>query len=752
MLVIGCRHEPVEEISGSLNEASSVILPEVVRLDTLVYSNPQISNNQVRFDLLAPTQPLPSGTVFYYPGRCPITGRVDETNQTSDRVVLTIESVSLFDLFQYCVLSDTIMDRNPVNESWQAGVISDGDSVYIDSLSLVSDNGSFGSLSAYIQSGTISLNDMFRFFLSTGLSDTGSHLLNRISGRLSFNSFFRANVVAGTDEAVSGKDSVWVGTRVYGPVYIQDLPVFFYHNIWAGIELTTEREGTYQINAALSVNGSARFHYESWAGWANSTGVTSWEGNLDSVSGPVYAGYVYRFFITSSWVPVICGSSLSRFEYSLNALVQRDFDLTSYVETHTTFSSAGMAGDYALLKDELPAFQSAETRELSRESRSGALANLPPTASFGVSPAAGYTDTNFKFDASASTDLEDLTEQLQVRWDFNGDNHYDTEYSYDKVIFHQYAFPGSYDVVLEVTDRNGLTDYATTNVRVELSASAPIAFFTINPETGRTNNYFVFDASGSYDSEDPINALKVRWDFENDGLWNTAFSVNKAAVHYYTDAGTYVIKMEIIDTDGLTGSTTKKLVVLPANVKPTAHYTVIPENGTTETIFSFDAGSSSDPEDAVDDLLVRWDWENDGVWDTEYRQEKTIRRRFVTAGEYQVVLEVEDTEGFASTYSSIITVTDPNTPPTADFVIQPASGTVDTTFVFDASLSTDHEDAVDSLEVRWDWDNDDVYDTDFTTDKVIHKKFSQTGTFIIKVQVRDSGGLTDTKARLLVIN
>lgn len=338
-----------------------------------------------------------------------------------------------------------------------------------------------------------------------------------------------------------------------------------------------------------------------------------------------------------------------------------------------------------------------------------------------------------------------------MRWDFDGDNHYDTEFTTSKTIYRVFPVPGIYQVVLEVRDEGGLTSRSTQSLTVELTHSAPTAFFTVTPESGRTTSFFTFDATGSWDADDPAELLKVRWDFDGDGIWDTQFNTNKFAVWIYPEAGEYVAKLEVKDTEGLTGSTSKMILVSPANIKPTAFFTVTPESGTVETIFQFDASGSSDPEDSIDQLQVRWDWNNDGVWDIGYRYEKTITKAFEVAGEYRVVLEVTDTEGFANTYSRVITVSNPNTPPTADFTITPPVGTTDTQFQFDASISRDLEDSLEELEVRWDWDNDDVWDTDFTTLKTASYSFTQPGSYIIKLQVKDSGGLTSQKARLVIV-
>ena len=47
-------------------------------------------------------------------------------------------------------------------------------------------------------------------------------------------------------------------------------------------------------------------------------------------------------------------------------------------------------------------------------------------------------------------------------------------------------------------------------------------------------------------------------------------------------------------------------------------------------IFNFDASAVSDGEDAAGALQVRWDFEDDGVWDTSYSTTKTAFNDFAT--------------------------------------------------------------------------------------------------------------------------
>ena len=70
------------------------------------------------------------------------------------------------------------------------------------------------------------------------------------------------------------------------------------------------------------------------------------------------------------------------------------------------------------------------------------------------------------------------------------------------------------------------------------------------------------------------------------------------------------------------------------NTAPTAGFTVNPSVGEIETVFSFDASISSDAEQAAEELEVRWDWENDGSYDTDYSTTKTADHQYNTGGLY----------------------------------------------------------------------------------------------------------------------
>jgi hypothetical protein len=82
------------------------------------------------------------------------------------------------------------------------------------------------------------------------------------------------------------------------------------------------------------------------------------------------------------------------------------------------------------------------------------------------------------------------------------------------------------------------------------------------------------------------------------------------------------------------------------------------------------------------------------------------------------------------------------TPPTAVLEIFPYAGDTTTIFTFDASKSTDAEDVKEKLTVRWDWNNDGTWDTNFQSQLKTAHSFTQTGINHIRMELSDEGGLT----------
>ncbi len=188
--------------------------------------------------------------------------------------------------------------------------------------------------------------------------------------------------------------------------------------------------------------------------------------------------------------------------------------------------------------------------------------NQKPTATFVVSPYSGSTSTVFSFDARESTDDITPSKQLKVRWDFQNDGVWDSEWDTAKVMTHIYSQEGYYTVGMEVKDSYGATGWTSRNLIVEAgNGLAPTATFTVSPSSGPVGTVFTFDASGVSDPQESADQLKVRWDFDGSGTWETDFSTTKITTHQFNTEGTYNVTMQVMNTKGLTDQTFKSVVV-----------------------------------------------------------------------------------------------------------------------------------------------------------------------------------------------
>ena len=124
--------------------------------------------------------------------------------------------------------------------------------------------------------------------------------------------------------------------------------------------------------------------------------------------------------------------------------------------------------------------------------------------------------------------------------------------------------PGNYIVKAEALEDGGGKGADSINIIIE--QHSPFASFSVDPPAGIIGTVIYFDASTSSDIEDSHEYLQVRWDWENDGTWDTGFSSTKTASNQYTIAGSFTIKMEVIDSYGATSDTTHIITIVDETV------------------------------------------------------------------------------------------------------------------------------------------------------------------------------------------
>jgi len=80
---------------------------------------------------------------------------------------------------------------------------------------------------------------------------------------------------------------------------------------------------------------------------------------------------------------------------------------------------------------------------------------------------------------------------------------------------------------------------------------APRASFTVTPRGSQPGALLVFDASESFDPGAPTGALEYRWDWENDGAWDTTWSTVDVIGHGFAEAGAHEVTLQVRDRSGM---------------------------------------------------------------------------------------------------------------------------------------------------------------------------------------------------------
>lgn len=383
---------------------------------------------------------------------------------------------------------------------------------------------------------------------------------------------------------------------------------------------------------------------------------------------------------------------------------------------------------------------------------------------FNVSPWDGDTNTVFTFQADVSTRGSVSDEGFQFRWDFDNDGEWDTDFSESMTEYHTYPDTGFYNPKMEALSPDGVTllvigfeDNSNDLTYLYVTfGQAPSASIDVFPSDGTTSTVFYFDGSKSFDSQDHGD-IDIRWDLEGDGLFEYDWGSEESPSTTYSTPGTYNPIIQIRDSDGNVDEAYTSVTVEAGDLPPEAKLTVSSDSGltdktvgTTSTTFSFSASSSSDEEDYTSALQVRWDWEGDGEWDTLYDTSKTAEHRYLDSGTYTVTMEVVDTSNQTDTTTATVSVVE-NDAPVPDLSVSPTIGTPGTTFSFDASDSEDSQYNVTSLEVRWDWEGDSVWDTAFEVDKTVTHQYESPGTYTATMQLRDPEGQTSEATQTILV-
>jgi PKD repeat protein len=328
-----------------------------------------------------------------------------------------------------------------------------------------------------------------------------------------------------------------------------------------------------------------------------------------------------------------------------------------------------------------------------------------------------YQNESASFDGSASAGADSYI------WDF-GDG---SAQATGTAVSHTYSQMGVFMVSLTVKDRAGLTCTTRSNVKVVAKGVnyPPVAYIGPFPII-YAQVQVSFDGAQSGDEEP--TTLRYDWDF-GDGSSGT----DAQAAHSYQAAGTFTVKLKVTDSAGLfdTASREIRVYVQGENHPPLAHISQENVAYVGEPVL-LDASNSSDED--LSNATFSWD-----LGDGTTAMGMMVSHTYAVESIYLVRLNLTDKQGLIgrTELAVRIFIRGENLPPNAQFTFFPIDPRNGQSVEFDASLSMDE----DPFTLNFTWD---FGDGTGAQGKIAGHAYTKKGEYVVKLRVRDRGGLFDT--------
>jgi len=187
--------------------------------------------------------------------------------------------------------------------------------------------------------------------------------------------------------------------------------------------------------------------------------------------------------------------------------------------------------------------------------------NEKPTAD-ADGPYTGQKNGTIQFVGSGSNDIDGTI--VFYRWSF-GDGASAINVQSPT---HIYKSEGTYDVSLVVIDNQGSSDTSSTVAEIEEN-HPPVAKIS-GSNTGNVGDSIQFSGSESSDQDSGDKIVSYVWDF-GDGTDGTGQYAN----HTYSKSGTYVARLTVTDSKGVTDSDTINVEITAVKSKKTPGYEII---------------------------------------------------------------------------------------------------------------------------------------------------------------------------------
>ncbi|MEZ4087164.1 MAG: PKD domain-containing protein [Candidatus Gracilibacteria bacterium] len=301
---------------------------------------------------------------------------------------------------------------------------------------------------------------------------------------------------------------------------------------------------------------------------------------------------------------------------------------------------------------------------------------------------------------------------------------------------HVYSEAGTYEVVLTVTDQEGITAESTQSITIEIPESAPIASIETVPAPNGDGDDVVqgtvpleiaFDASGSQDPDN--NIVDYKWDFDGDGTEDAA---GQQTTFVYKESGVFNATLTVTDSEN---NESKAVIVVRASSQPLqARVTANPVEGVVPLTVTFDASSSSYPTGQI--VSYEWDFGDGSAKRIDVAQ---VTYKYTKIGTFTASVTAIASDNTRSTTEIPINVRP--VPLTACFSALPESGQAPLEVEFDPNCSS-------GTVASYSWDFGDGSST--KTRKPTHV-FNTPGSYSVVLEVADNQNVIDTFTKNILV-
>ena len=271
---------------------------------------------------------------------------------------------------------------------------------------------------------------------------------------------------------------------------------------------------------------------------------------------------------------------------------------------------------------------------------------INPKPCIPLSGAIKVSNQNILTGLSEYFSFETTDTDLTYKWTFYNLDNSNSTTSNSSSLYYSYSTAGSYNITLEVTNRNGCkTLFDKTVVVTQRLPCVPIVG-TIMPSA---NNNLLVNSNITFSLDTASTGLTYQWAFyKSDGSFDSS-STNSTVIKSYSQIGTYQVLLGVTDSNRCFKAFNKTITINSQTCVP------LVGNITTSTPDVFvGTNTNFSLETTATDLSYKWTFTQDN--ESTIFTTKTVDYTYIQPGTNNVILEVIDSNGCKFTFQKLISL------------------------------------------------------------------------------------------------